>query len=153
MEITQITDPAMIATILALDDPGLDANMFGTQKCSKVEWVQHLLKMVQADNGNSFRIYGIVEEGRVLGYMSALNCSDPPVYRCFVIEYQTFLGIEDINERKSLALQALNKIQDWARGNGCCQIAVCAKNETVARSYSIFAGFKRTEDITLMLEF
>jgi hypothetical protein len=153
MKIEHITDPAIIATILELDDPGLEANVFNNEKYNKAEWFQSILRRVRIDDGNTFRVYGVVCEGKIKGYMTAMKCVDPPVYNFFVIGYQTFIQIQDIHERQRVALDALAEVIAWAKENGCQMIVATAKNEKLARAYEMTAGFKRTEDITLVLEF
>lgn len=152
MIVTHITDPRLIATILNLPDDGLAANILSGFKCTRAEWVQYLKDYSPELDHDFLRVYGVVSDDKVQGYMVAINTYFPPLSRAFIVLYQTFLQLT-APERPKAALAALEKIKAWALEKGCHMIAVSAKNENTARLYITCAGFKKTEDIPLTLEF
>ena len=151
MDIQRIIKENEITTILSLDDLELQKNVLDKLGCSKAEWVQNLIKESKIHDGNLTRIYGVLEGGKVKGYMIGQNCVAPPLYRFFIISYQNFFGLKDDNG-KQIGLKALEAIKAWACECGAKKILIGAGNEEMARFYEIYAGFKRTAEINMELK-
>jgi hypothetical protein len=152
MKVERVTSAEVVASILSLDDPGLAANVLDKMGVTKAEWVQHLVEGISMMDGELLRVYAAVEGGKILGYMVAINCMQPPMFKTFMISYQTFPGMKD-EKGASLDLAALEQIKEWAAAYRCHEIMAFVRTEAMSRLYSLKAGFKQTEDICMILEF
>lgn len=141
LEIRHITDPETLATILTMDDAGLDYGVLSNITCTKAEWVQYLMTKVDSLGPDFFRVYGILKDNKLIAYAVAQNAMDIPMSRDFVIRYLTLMNIEP-EKREHYGNEILKRIEDWAAEHGSNGILIVAKDEEMARVYEIKAKFK-----------
>lgn len=124
MEIGQIKDLKEIATIISLENPESKCNVLNTIGASRAEWTEFLLRCMKVADDGSFRIYGVKDEGKVLGYMAVQNAFLPPAYRTFLILVIAFRGVEEYFQ------ETLNLVRQWASEQGCKNISVFTRDES-----------------------
>jgi hypothetical protein len=150
MKIERIESTGILTSILKLEDPGIEENVLDQLKITKAEWVQYLIQTIGFLDGNFMRIWGLVEDDKILGYMVATNCMAPPLYRSFMINYQAFFGLTD-EDGIPFGLKAFEEVKAWARSFNSENIMIFVNNKLQERFYSRY-GFKSTENICMISE-
>jgi RimJ/RimL family protein N-acetyltransferase len=146
MEIRRIIEPEIVTSILSFEDKELEKNVLNVMGCSKVEWVQFLEDLV-TNAGGLIGLFGSIENAKIKGYIVALNCVSPPMFRHVGIGYM-YIPDNTINE---YVPEMLNQIRQWSEELGVKKIMLeCENNEARVRLYSKF-GFKVKNSVIMEL--
>jgi hypothetical protein len=148
MEIQRITKAGIIATILELDDPALEPEILSRSRITKLEWVQWLQSRIMLEE---FRLYAVVTDNRIKGYMPIMHCFDPPVANFLTPVYQQFFGLRNADGKRYRDI-AFDEVLTWARDLKTPMIMASARSKDQADKYMNDYGFILLSDIPLMLE-
>ena len=150
MIIERVPNGQIAAGILKYEDPELQKNVLDNLKIDKGAWVQSVVESISILEGNWLRMYAVIDENKIKGYMIATNCNNPPLSKYIMINYLTLFGVED-QDRVEWGLKLLGEIKQWSESLNCKQIIAICKNKLMARLYAQY-GFQIMPDVLIKLE-